>query len=200
MVIIGTGGIAKDMVGSLTRDFRNSFFYFFNDRLEDTDEIFVNKFPIIKTKEGLINHFKTHENGFIVAIANPLIRERMNKKIMDWGGAMVNVIANEDCSVSEFAKLSKGIIIQPGCIISSDVTIGNGVFVNSGVIIGHDANIGAYCSLGPGARILGGVTIGDYSYIGCNAIITPGVKIGSKVRIGIGKIIDKDVPDNSKIM
>lgn len=200
MVIIGTGGIAKDMIGSMTRDLRNSMFYFYNDRAEDTETLFFNQFPIIKTKEALISHFKTHENGFVTAIANPLIRHRMNMKITEWGGAMTNVLAKKGCIVSEFATLSNGIIVQPGSIISGNVYLGEGVFVNSGVIIGHDAQIERYVSFGPGVRILGGVSIGEYSYIGCNAIITPGVKIGKKVRIGMGKIIDKDVPDNSKIM
>lgn len=200
MVIIGTGGIAKDMIGSMTRDLRNSKFYFYNDRVEDTETLFFNRFPIIKTKEALINHFKTNENGFVTAIANPLIRHRMNMKITEWGGVMSNVLAKKGCIVSEFATLSSGIIVQPGSIISGNVFLGEGVFVNSGVIIGHDAHVDRYVSFGPGVRILGGVSIGEYSYIGCNAVITPGVKIGKKVRIGIGKIIDKDVPDNSKIM
>lgn len=200
MVIIGTGGIAKDMIGSMTRDLRNSTFYFYNDRVEDTETLFFNRFPIIKTKEALVEHFKTNENGFVTAIANPLIRHRMNTKITEWGGVMSNVLAKKGCIVSEFATLSSGIIVQPGSIISGNVFIGEGVFVNSGVIIGHDAHVDRYVSFGPGVRILGGVSIGEYSYIGCNAIITPGVKIGRKVRIGIGKIIDKDVPDNSKIM
>lgn len=200
MVIIGTGGIAKDMIGSMTRDLRNSMFYFYNDRPEDTDILFFNRFPIIKTKEALMEHFKTHENGFVTAIANPLIRHRMSTKIMEWGGVLTNVLAKKGCIVSEFATLSNGIIVQPGSIISGNVIIEEGVFVNSGVIIGHDAKIGKYCSFGPGVRVLGGVSIGDYSYIGCNAVIMPGVKIGSKVRIGVGKIIDKDIPDNSKIM
>jgi sugar O-acyltransferase (sialic acid O-acetyltransferase NeuD family) len=200
MVIIGTGGIAKDMIGSMTRDLRNSKFYFYNDKIKDTDTLFFNKFPIMKTKEALIEHFKTHENGFVTAIANPLVRHRMNNKITELGGVMTNVIAKKGCIVSEFAMLSNGIIIQPGSIISGNVFLGEGVFVNSGVIIGHDAKIEKYCSFGPGVRVLGGVSIGEYSYIGCNAVIMPGVKIGNKVRIGIGKIIDKDVPDNSKII
>ena len=57
MVIIGTGGLAKDLVGSLARDFRHKNFYFYNDRSDCLDELFVNRYPIIKSKVALIEHF-----------------------------------------------------------------------------------------------------------------------------------------------
>jgi sugar O-acyltransferase (sialic acid O-acetyltransferase NeuD family) len=199
MVIIGTGGLAKDLVGSLARDFRHKDFYFYNDRSDCLDELFVNRYPIIKSKVALIEHFTKRENLFVSAIANPVNRLRMTQKAKMWGGVLTTVIALRE-NVSEFSNISKGCIIQPDVVVSSCVTIGEGAFLNCGVIIGHDVSIGEYCSFGPGARVLGNVSIGSFSYIGCNSVILPGIKIGNKVRIGVGKIIDSDIPDGTKIV
>lgn len=199
MVIIGTGGLAKDIVGSLARDYRHKEFYFFNDRNDNVDELFVNRYPIIRSLDELKNHFKKNENIFVAAIANPINRFRMTNKVIDCGGVLSTLMALKE-NVSEFSKIESGCIIQPDVVVSSCVTIGEGSFLNCGVIIGHDVSIGKYCSFGPGARVLGNVSIGSFSYIGCNSIILPNVKIGKKVRIGIGKIINYDVPDETKII
>ncbi len=199
MVIIGTGGLAKDIVGSLARDNRHGDFYFYNDRTDNQDELFVNRYPIIRSEEALKVHFNQKNNLFAVAIANPINRFRMTKKVIEWGGKLTTIMALKE-NVSEFTTIMQGCIIQPDVVVSSCVTIGEGSFLNCGVIIGHDVTIGDYCSFGPGARVLGNASIGAYSYIGCNAVILPGVKIGKKVRIGIGKIIDFDIPDGTKIV
>ena len=199
MVIIGTGGLAKDIVGSLARDYRRERFYFYNDRTDFTDELFVNRYPVIRSEEELKLHFKENGNLFVSAIANTLLRYKMNEKIKRIGGSLTSLVALKE-NVSEFGTIGKGVIIQPDVVVSSCVSIEEGSFLNCGTIIGHDVKIGRYCSFGPGVRILGGVEIGEFSYIGTNAVILPGVKIGKKVRIGIGKIIEHDVPDNSKIM
>lgn len=196
MIIIGTGGLAKDIVGSLARDFRHLDFHFYNDKSEE--KLFVNRYNVLNNEDAVRDYFQNVDNRFNAAIANPLIRERMNAKFRSWGGALTTLMSMHE-HVSEFTTIEQGCIIQPDVVISSCVKIGEGTFFNCGTIIGHDAVIGKYVSFGPGARVLGNAEIGDYSYIGCNSVILPGVKIGKKVRIGIGKIIDQDVPDNSKI-
>jgi len=198
MLIVGTGGLAKDLVSCLDRDYRHETFHFFNDKHDLSFSHFMGKYPIIRSMEELSEYFLNHDNRFVCAIANPLLRYRMNSKIVKMGGVLTTLTNLHN--TSKFATIESGCIIQPDIIISSDVYVGEGTFINCGTIIGHDVNIGKYCSFGPGVRVLGNVSIGDFSYIGCNTIITPGVKIGKKVRIGIGKIIDKDVPDNSKII
>lgn len=197
MIIIGTGGLAKDIVGSLARDYRHVDYHFYNDK--STEDLFVNRYKVLHNEEAVKDYFQLVDNRFNSAIANPLIRERMNNKFRDWGGVLTTLLALHE-HVSEFTQIAQGCIIQPDVVISSNVQVGEGTFFNCGTIIGHDAVIGKYVSFGPGSRVLGNAEIGDYSYIGCNSVILPGVKIGEKVRIGIGKIIDTDIPDNSKII
>ena len=196
MLIVGTGGLSKDLVGSLARDFRHKSFVFYNDDSDET--LFVGRYKVLHDEAAVAEYFRKVDNRFNTAIANPLKRERVNRRFVSLGGVLTTIMALHE-HVSEFTQIGDGCIIQPDVVVSSDVLIGEGCFFNCGVIIGHDVSVGKYVSFGPGVRVLGGVSIGDYSYIGCNAVILPGVKIGAKVRIGIGKIVDRDLPDNFKM-
>ncbi|MGE0636380.1 MAG: hypothetical protein AB7P01_08070 [Bacteroidia bacterium] len=200
MLIIGTGGLAKDIAGNISRYVDREQYVFYNDIEGNTDRLFLNNYKIIKSKEEAAVYLKNTDNNFIAALANPLMRMRLSNKFMDMGGVLKTLIFTDFKAISDFTNIGNGCLVQYGVIISSNTIIGEGTFINCGVIIGHDITIGKYCSFGPGVRILGGVEIGEFSYIGCNAVIMPGVKIGKKVRIGVGKIIEKDVPDNSKII
>lgn len=199
MVIIGTGGLAVDMIGNIIISDRFTRYYFYNDRSDFEGTVFLNEYVVYRNLNQLQDHFKSIDNRFVVAIANPLLRMKMTNKIMAIGGVPTTFVSTREI-VSRYVEIGKGSIIQPGTIISGNSIVGEGCFFNCLCIIGHDVKIGSFCSFGPGVRVLGGVEIGEFSYIGCNAIIAPGVKIGKKVRIGMAKVITEDVPDNSKII
>lgn len=200
MLIIGTGGLAKDIAGNVSRHFDQEQYVFYNDLPADHQNLFLGRYRVIRSQQEAADHFKIQDNGFISAVANPLMRMRLNEKFRSIGGILESFIFTEAKYISDFVHIGKGSIIQYNVIISSDTTIEEGTFINCGSIIGHDVKIGKYCSFGPGVRILGNVEIGAFSYVGCNSVIMPGVKIGSKVRIGVGQIVDKDIPDNTKLM
>lgn len=202
MLIVGTGGLARDVVTSWELDETNTSvkLYLF-DNVNIDNHLLYDKYQILHKYDEVKILFETGNNDFFVCIGNPLVRKRVTETFETLGGNLVPFIS---CCVSivskETKKIEGGVVIEPGVVISKDVILEKGVFVNAGTIIGHDAIIHEYVSLGPGVRILGGAEIGEFSYIGTNAVIMPGVKVGKKVRIGVGKIIDKDIPDNSKIM
>lgn len=200
MLIIGTGGLAKDVIASMEQDLGDLVpnISFFNN-IDPEDKLF-GYYPIYNNYEELEQKFKSSDNQFIVCIGNPLIRKRMAEKIESLGGKLVHFISQKTCAISPLTEVGHGVVIQQGCIVSRNVVLEKGVFINASVVIGHDAKIGEYVSIGPGAKILGHAEIGECSYIGTNSVIMPGVKIGKKVRIGINMIIDKDVPDNTKMM
>ena len=202
MLIVGTGGLARDVITSWELDAKNNNIELcLFDNVNKELNFLYDKYPIIHDYETVTTFFLQNSPNFFVCIGNPLIRKRVTETFEKLGGKLVPFIS---CCVSivssQTKKIAEGVVIEPGTVVSKDVVLEKGVFINAGCILGHDVVIGEYVSLGPGVRLLGGVEIGEFSYIGCNAVIMPGVKIGKKVRIGVGKIIDKDVPDNSKIM
>lgn len=203
MLIIGSGGLAKDFITSFevdARDYAKDLVLF--DNTEDGVDKLFDYYRVIRSFDELSEHFLANPKNkeFIVCIGNPLMRYRLAQKVIALGGIYTPYVSFKTCAISPHTKFGNGVVIQHGCIVSRDAVLEEGAFLNAGIVLGHDVKIGKYVSMGPGVRVLGGVEIGEFSYIGCNAVITPGVKIGKKVRIGIGKIIDKDVPDNAKVM
>lgn len=202
MLIIGTGGLARDVITSWELDEANANIELFLFDNVNTDNHFLyDKYKILHTYEQVKALFETGNSDFFVCIGNPLIRKRVTETFEKLGGNLVSFISSYVIIVSpEIKKIGNGVVIEPAAAISKDVILEKGVFINAGTIIGHDAILREYVSIGPGVRILGRVEIGECSYIGTNAVIMPNVKIGKKVRIGVGKIITEDVPDNSKIL
>ncbi|MFM6935226.1 MAG: acetyltransferase [Flavobacteriales bacterium] len=198
MLIIGTGGMAKDIIGSLSGDPSRHDLKFYNDK--DGNSLFFNKYPVLRSHEEVKHLFETEDTSFVCAIANPLMRKRLTDQFKALGGQLKSYIFTEPKFISEFVKIGRGTVVQFNTIISSNTEVGEGVFFNCACIIGHDVTIGDYVSFGPGAKILGNVQIGDFSYIGTNAVIMPGVKIGAKVRVGVGKIVTEDLPDGTKFI
>lgn len=202
MLIIGTGGLARDVITSWELDKANtSIELYLFDNVNINNQFLYDKYKILHTEEEVKALFETGDTDFFVCIGNPLVRKRVTETFEKLGGNLVPFISCCVAIVSpETKKIDGGVVIEPAVVISKDVILEKGVFINAGTIIGHDAILREYVSIGPGVRILGRVEIGEYSYIGTNAVIMPNVKIGKKVRIGVGKIITEDVPDNSKIL
>jgi sugar O-acyltransferase (sialic acid O-acetyltransferase NeuD family) len=201
MVIIGTGGLAKDVIASMEQDLNSlaKNIWFFNNA-GCLDEKLFDFYPILTDFEQLIEHFEKGDNKFITCIGNPLMRKRITEKVEGLGGHLIDFVSQKTCAISPLTAIDKGVVIQQGCIVSRNAILKKGVFINASVVIGHDVFVDEYVSIGPGAKILGNAEIGQFSYIGTNAVIMPGVKIGKKVRIGVGKIIEENIPDNSKIL
>lgn len=201
MLIVGTGGLARDVITSWEIDEKNKdkTLYLFDNINVDT-EFLYDKYKILHTHDDVETYFKTVDKEFFVCIGNPLKRKRITESFEQLGGVLVPFVSCRASIVSPFMPLNGGVVIEPAVVVSRDVVLEKGVFVNAGAIIGHDAILREYVSLGPGVRVLGNVEIGEFSYIGTNSVIMPGVKIGKKVRIGVNMVIDKDVPDNSKIV
>jgi sugar O-acyltransferase (sialic acid O-acetyltransferase NeuD family) len=200
MLIIGTGGLTRDVLTSweLDENNRNKELYLF-DNVRTEDVLLYNKYHIYHTYDELKVHFATINRKFFVCIGSPLKRKVITEEIEALGGETTPFVSCKAQIVHPATILGGGSIIEPGVVLCRDVIIEKGVFINAGTILGHDAIIRQYVSLGPGVRILGGAEVGECSYIGCNAVVMPHIKIGKRVRVGVGVVIDKDVPDDTKV-
>jgi len=200
MVLIGTGGIAREIITTWEIDpnKQGSIIMFDNINLEK--QTVYGRYEVMHSFDELRHCFQTKDNKFIVCVANPLKRERLVETILKLGGELTTYVAVQGSVLHPETPVGEGSVLQAGVLVSKDVTIGTSVFINAGVIIGHDCVVEDYVSLGPGCRLLGGSTIGSFSYIGCNAVVMPGVKVGNKVRVGVGKVVTQDLPDGSKFM
>jgi sugar O-acyltransferase (sialic acid O-acetyltransferase NeuD family) len=195
MIIIGSGGFAKQLYDDLLSQIDSESLNFYDDVNKDVD-LFLEKFPVISNNQEIKNHFNKIDNLYLLAIGIPTVKEKYHILLTKLGGNLTGIIS-KNAIVSKYTKsLESGINILAGSIIECGVSIHLGTNININCSITHDTEIGKYCEIGPGVQICGEVTIGDFCTIGAGAIILPKIKIGNKVIIGAGTVVNKDVPDN----
>lgn len=198
MLIIGAGGLAKQMI-EMIEDSTKEPLYFFDDTIS-APNTFLNKYPVITSMTAVQDHFDEHGKKFMLAVSGPANREILYNKFLQSGGEPVSLLSNHTTYGRYDQSVGIGSVILSGCQIESSTKIGVGVLINLNVSITHDSMIGDFTELGPGVIICGRSTIGAGCFFGAGAIVLPGVHIGDKSIIGAGAVINKNVKSGEKIM
>jgi sugar O-acyltransferase (sialic acid O-acetyltransferase NeuD family) len=198
MIVIGAGGFAKQLIDELTiQDYLKGLCFF--DDINGHEKLFLNQFPIISSEKDVIDSFNSSNEKFILAIGDPLVRQKYFIKISKLGGELFGIISNK-AEISKYVEgIEVGVNILSGSIVECGVYIKEGTNINVNCSITHDSSIGRYCEIGPGVQICGEVKMGDNCIVGAGAIVLPNIKIGNNVVIGAGAVVHKDVSD-SKVM
>jgi len=193
MLIVGTGGLGKEVLSfMLGSDFPAEKLLFYDEN-PNAAEMLYGRFRVLKTEEDLTKHFQK-DADFIVGIGHPRIREKLVIKMEKIGGRYANAIFRGSY-VFHYNETPEGIIIQPGVGISHNVSFGRGCAIHINSTIGHSAKIGKFVNVGPNVSIIGPVEIGDYAYIAAQSVILPNVKIGNNAIVSAGSIVKNDIPD-----
>ena len=197
MLIIGTKGLAKEILEILHLRKELENLYFFDDVNDDVHGNLFKKFPILKTTSEVQKYFENTDKRFSIGIGNSQLRERLFNKISALGGKLTSTISPKADIGSYDVEIGKGANILDGVKISNSVKIGIAPIIYYNAIITHDCRIGDFCEISPAANILGRVSIENKTQIGAGAIILPDVKIGSNVTISAGAVVTKNIPDNA---
>ncbi|NQU66505.1 MAG: hypothetical protein HQ510_01050 [Candidatus Marinimicrobia bacterium] len=198
MLIVGSKGLGRDILGSLCAEDPHDQYYFFDNLDKNVPDLLFGRYRVYRTFEEVSQHFDTIGRNFITARGNPLKRFRINTIFKDLGGILTSVISR-NATIGAHVLFGDGVIVQPEVTVSSNVIIGEGCFLNCDCIVAHDVTLGEYTTVQPGVKILGNVQIGKHCILSTNCVIMPHVKIGDKVRIGVGAIIDRNLDDNEKV-
>ena len=122
----------------------------------------------------------------------PVARKKLVKYYLNIGYKFCDLI-HPNATISKYANIGNGIVIQNGVNISANVVVEDFVKINTYANIMHDSQIGEYTTIAPNVVILGKVKISGLCYIGSNATILPGREIGKGAIIGAGAIVTKNV-------
>lgn len=198
MLIAGTGGMGKEVLGGLLTYENHDDICFF-DEDQNSPDILYDKFKVLKSFEDVELYFNKKGNLFITAIGHPRLREKLTDKIEKTGGKLASMIC-PDVFLFPFNETYNGLIAYPGAGISHGVEIGKSCVMHLNSSIGHEVAVGKFMSLGPGAEIIGPTTIGDYVFIGANATVLPDAKVGNNAIIGAGAVVRKDIGDNETFL
>ncbi len=103
-------------------------------------------------------------------------------------------------SISEYAKIGRGVIIHQNVTITRHVEIGDNVLVLPNTVVSHGSKIGCFSIVNAGVCIAGDVQIEESCYIGANSSIRQNVTVHSKSLVGMGGVVIRDVPSGSVVV
>lgn len=130
---------------------------------------------------------------------NIALRKKLYELYNQHGFKFATVIS-PNASISKYAQLGEGVMVQTGCNISADVKIGKCVRVNSCANIMHDSVIGDFAVIAPSSVVLGRCRIAKEVYIGANSTILPEIDIGQGATVGAGAVVNRNVDQNSTVV
>ncbi len=192
LVIIGAGGVGRDILNIIERSYEKTFsnIFFLDDNINIGKKI--NNVEVVGKTTDLVN-FSNQKTEIVIAIGNPLQRNFFYKFVNKNKYNLFSII-DRSVLIKKPVKIGKGVIIFPNTIISQDTKIGDNTLVDSNVLVGHDVIIKKNCVLSPMACILGKVVIESCVEVGCSSQIFLNVKVGKYSKIGMGSSVYKDVP------
>jgi sugar O-acyltransferase (sialic acid O-acetyltransferase NeuD family) len=130
---------------------------------------------------------------FVVAIADPRVRERLAGLLLARGLVPGQVI-HPAAVVSPAAALGPGCVVLANAFVSTGAVLGAHVQVNYNATVGHDSVLGDFVTVLPGANVAGTVTLGIGVTVGSNACVLPCLRIGPGATIGAGAVVTRDQP------
>jgi sugar O-acyltransferase (sialic acid O-acetyltransferase NeuD family) len=136
--------------------------------------------------------------GFVIAIADPGIRQRLASALVLRGLEPAQVI-HPRAVMSPGAAMGPGCVVLANAFVSTGAVLGAHVHVNYNATVGHDAVLGDFVTVLPGANIAGAVTLDPGVTIGSNACVLPGLRIGSAATVGAGAVVTRDQPAGSVV-
>ena len=143
-------------------------------------------FPVVgKTAEIL-----RLDGDKIVAIGNPFVRERIQKKIHPV------TLVHPNATISRRVTLGAGTVVMAGVIINSDAVIGNGCIINTGASVDHDCRAADYVHISVGAHVAGTCRIGEHTWIGAGATVSNNISICNDCMIGAGSVVVRNIAES----
>jgi sugar O-acyltransferase (sialic acid O-acetyltransferase NeuD family) len=195
VVIIGTGGMAKELWGMLTDMGETVAGFVLEDGAAyahwEGQKPQLCGLPLL----GFDSWFVSECPACDVVIANgsPKVRRKIREYYQGSCHRWPHFI-HPGAHVFGRVAIGGGSTVMPGGVIQPDTKIGRYCHINMGVTIGHDCEIGDYSVVNHNAGISGNVKIGQGVLIGAGATIIEGHRIGDGATVGAGAVVTKDVP------
>lgn len=147
---------------------------------------------------GTIKNWTPKENEhFVIAIANPSIKEQIVTEMEAKGANFVSII-HPTALIGEFNHIGRGVVVYPYADITVNVKVGNFVSL-LGAKIGHDAAIGDFTTICGHCGINGHSAIGNKVFIGSHVVVAPGKKVGDGAFIGNGSVVVTNIKSGYKV-
>lgn len=161
----------------------------------------LHDYAIIGTNEDLFTKESLTGMNFALSMGNNKVRTNLGKLIRSKGGHIPTLI-HPTASVSKYAALEDGVVVQANATVQADVYIKRDSVISFNVGITHNVTIEEGCYIA-GQTIVGAYThIKEGAFVGMGVTIISGKVpyIGQNASIGAGSVVTKAVEDNSLVV
>lgn len=158
-------------------------------------------YPIIGTYTDLFSKNDLKDMYFALSMGNNKVRCDLYHQIINKKGLIPSLI-HPTASVSKYATIEEGVVIQANATIQPDATIKKNTVISFNVGITHNTTIEEGCYIA-GKSIVGAyVHIKEQAFIGMGSTIVSGKVpyIGSNAIIGAGSVVIKAVKENTTVV
>lgn len=180
VLIFGSGGSCKEILGYIADDFRYEVVGIVST--EPFNNPAFAKFRVYEKTPDI-------DAGYIMGVADPDLKRKFVSENADrW-----ITYAHKSCHISPYAKIGKGCWLAAYSSICGDAVIGDFVSYNVYAQSGHDCVIGDYTTFSPYAETCGGCIVGDGVFFGVRAVAVPKVNIAAGAKISAGAVVRKSI-------
>lgn len=157
-----------------------------------SDIVFLDDNPNIRECAGFPVIGKTTDaaeldGDKIVAIGNPLVRQRIQNTIR------TVTLVHPEATISRRVTLGEGTVVMAGAVVNSDAVIGKGCIINTGASVDHDCVLSDFVHISVGAHVAGTCKIGLRTWIGAGATVSNNITICGDCMIGAGAVVVKNI-------
>lgn len=144
-----------------------------------------------------------NEARFVVALGDPIDRERAVAKILGVGYQSASLV-HPRVEMSSLVSMGDGVVICANTVLTCNIVLGNYVQINIACTVGHDVVIDDYSTLSPGVNVSGNVRIGRRVFVGTNACFINGnarepLIVGDDAVIAAGACVTQSVEANAMV-
>lgn len=186
VIIIGASGHGK-VIADIVLKSGDTIKGFLDDFYEN--DTFIG-FPVL----GKSDHYmKYNDCYFVVAIGNPIIRERIVNQLKNV--KFYTAIHPQAIISSIGVHIGEGTVIMANAVINSYADIGKHCIINTSSVVEHDNVIEDYVHVSVGTKLAGTVHVGKSTWVGVGATVKNNVSICADCMIGAGAVVVKDIKE-----
>ena len=192
MLIVGTGGLASDVLSAIQLEESFDELCFYNDTSAPPLKYISKNYRVITSLTEAGKYFSEVDKRFIAAVGDNTERKSITEKFESIGGENINFVSSRALLGKHVSVGEKGVIILHHAIIGNGGEVGNGSVIYCNASLGHCSIIKEYV-LVSGNVCMSATEVGSFSFVGIGVNFKPGVIVGEHTYIGVGSVVTKDI-------